>query len=352
MSGAGAADLLPGEGATWADCQLVAPFPYFGGKRRVAREVWRRFGDVTAYCEPFFGSGAVLLGRPSGHAGRTETVNDADGLLSNFWRAVRADPVAVAHHADWPVNEVDLHARHAWLVGQREDVTRQMEGDPDWYDARAAGWWVWGACSWIGKGWCSGRGPWKVVADADGASKLVRLGNAGQGVNRQRVHLSHAGQGARSEYILQTMTALAVRLRDVRVACGDWTRIVTPAVLWPTTRTGSKVTGVLLDPPYAAGERTAGLYAVEHDISADVRDWAAANGDNPALRIALCGYDSQSMPDGWTAHRWKTHGGYGVGRGNQAEANSHRETVWFSPHCLAGHDRRQQALFTLDDGAA
>jgi len=24
----------------------VAPFPYFGGKRRVAAEVWRRFGRV------------------------------------------------------------------------------------------------------------------------------------------------------------------------------------------------------------------------------------------------------------------------------------------------------------------
>ena len=28
------------------DEALVAPFPYFGGKRRVAAEVWRRFGDV------------------------------------------------------------------------------------------------------------------------------------------------------------------------------------------------------------------------------------------------------------------------------------------------------------------
>jgi len=25
---------------------LKAPFPYFGGKSRVAREVWARFGDV------------------------------------------------------------------------------------------------------------------------------------------------------------------------------------------------------------------------------------------------------------------------------------------------------------------
>lgn len=30
-----------------------APFPWFGGKSKVAAEVWRRFGDVTNYVEPF-----------------------------------------------------------------------------------------------------------------------------------------------------------------------------------------------------------------------------------------------------------------------------------------------------------
>lgn len=50
---------------------LKAPFPWFGGKSRVASIVWERFGDVPNYVEPFFGSGAVLLGRP--HPPRTVT---------------------------------------------------------------------------------------------------------------------------------------------------------------------------------------------------------------------------------------------------------------------------------------
>jgi DNA adenine methylase len=41
--------------------QLEAPFPWFGGKRKVASLVWARFGEVVNYVEPFFGSGAVLL---------------------------------------------------------------------------------------------------------------------------------------------------------------------------------------------------------------------------------------------------------------------------------------------------
>jgi len=70
---------------------LKAPFPWFGGKSRVAPEVWARFGDVRNYVEPFFGSGAVLLGRPGGATG-TETINDIDGFVANFWRALQADP--------------------------------------------------------------------------------------------------------------------------------------------------------------------------------------------------------------------------------------------------------------------
>jgi hypothetical protein len=54
-------------------------------------------------------------------------VNDIDGYVSNFWRAVQADPELVAHYADWPVNEVDLHARHRWLVGA---IKHSRSGSP------------------------------------------------------------------------------------------------------------------------------------------------------------------------------------------------------------------------------
>ena len=73
---------------------LRAPFPWFGGKARAASLVWEALGDVANYVEPFAGSAAVLLARP--HAGRCETINDLDGMVSNFWRAVRSQPDAVA----------------------------------------------------------------------------------------------------------------------------------------------------------------------------------------------------------------------------------------------------------------
>lgn len=104
---------------------MKAPFPWFGGKRTVAADVWARFGEVRNYVEPFFGSGAVLLNRPDWQpeASWIETVNDRDGFVANFWRATRHDPDAVAHWADWPANENDLHARHVWLRADRAALT-------------------------------------------------------------------------------------------------------------------------------------------------------------------------------------------------------------------------------------
>ena len=164
------------------------PFPWFGGKSPVADVVWAAIGDVKNYVEPFFGSGAVLFLRPGG-PGHIETINDADGYVANFWRAIQRDSDAVAEHADWPVNECDMTARHLWLLEQKTTLVNRLFGDPDFYDAKAAGWWVWGQCCWIGSGWCSGRGPWI----SEGGE--LRLRNTGQGVNRKLPHLGDTGQG-------------------------------------------------------------------------------------------------------------------------------------------------------------
>ena len=320
---------------------MKAPFPWFGGKRRVAAEVWRRLGpDVAHYVEPFFGSGAVLLERPGWTPGdrRVETVNDADGMVANFWRALAADPDAVADAADWPVNEADLHARHLWLVGRREALTDRLMADPEWYDVRAAGWWVWGACAWIGSGWCSGDGPWRAVdgvlvkaGTGDGVSRrLPHISDAGQGINRRLPHVGNAGRGINRQgsTVREALAEVAERLRWVRVACGDWSRICTPTTV--VRATGSiQPSAVFLDPPYDEGVG----YTGGGGVAADVWAWALENGGNPLLRIAVCGYDDgRHVPAGWTTHEWKATGGYALTE--TALTNATRERIWFSPHCL------------------
>ena len=315
---------------------LKAPFPYFGGKSAVAHLVWQRFGPVKNYVEPFFGSGAVLLGRP--HKPGIETVNDLDGFIANFWRALSIDPEGVAAAADWPVSEVDLHARHAWLVAQRADLTERLMGDPGFFDSKIAGWWVWGLCSWIGSGWCSGKGAW---TSEDG--RLVNAGNAGLGINRQRPHLGDAGRGINSQRlhlgvagqgILDEMRRLMVRLRRVRVCCGDWQRVCGPSV---TTKRG--VAGVMLDPPYGqAGAGRAECYALDDfSAAAAVQEWCAEAGASPLMRIALCGYEGEHEALeglGWSAVAWKARGGMGSQGDARGRDNASRERIWFSPHCL------------------
>lgn len=306
---------------------LKAPFPWFGGKSRVAPLVWSRFGNVPNYVEPFFGSGAVLFGRPS--VSQIETVNDLDGFVANFWRAVKANPAEVAEHADWPVNENDLHARHIWLVGQKSGLQARLEGDPEYFDAKIAGWWVWGMAAWIGSGFCGGEGPWQSV---DG--QLVHLGDAGQGVNRQLVHLGDEGRGVNRQRqdLYAYFDAISERLRDVRVCSGDWSRVCGPT---PTFKNG--ITGVFLDPPYAdTAERNENIYNVDSiSVAHDVREWAIANGENQLLRIALCGYDGEhEMPESWECVHWKARGGYGSQGEARGRENSRRERIWFSPYCL------------------
>ena len=289
-------------------------------------------------------------------------MNDVDAYLANFWRALQADPEEVARCTDHPVNEADLHARHLWLVKQA-DFRERMRTDPDYYDAKIAGWWVWGLCAWIGSGWCDvsridpspqlphlGNAGWGVHR------KLPHLGNAGRGVHRKLPHLGDAGRGLSIQLphlggtgmdsgrgvhgasLSASLSALADRLRRVRVACGDWSRVVTDSVTW---RHG--LTGVFLDPPYDDG---AAVYSSGgQGISTAVREWAVANGGNPLLRIALCGYEGEhEMPASWRCVPWKARGGYGSQRQDGTNENAGRERIWFSEHCIDPRHPVQQGL--------
>ena len=352
-----------------------SPFIWFGGKRRVARLVWDALGDVDHYVEPFLGSAAVLLARPEHHRGRTETVNDADKFLANFWRALAADPEAVARWADWPVNECDLFARHLWLVNEgRAALAGGLERDPDWCDAKVAGWWVWGLNAWIGGGWCSGDGPWTRDDDLEDAGRgvsrqrphlrdagrgvsrklphlgagrgvsrqLPHLGDAGRGVNRKLPHLGGAGRGDGGVLpvphdLIAYFRRLAARLRRVRVCCGDWSRVVTDGAL----ACGATV-GVFLDPPYLLSVRSPGVYATDDGlVSHTVREWALAHGEDPRLRIVLAGYETEHggamERAGWRVRAYTASAAYqraSTARGSGGnQANRRLERLWFSPAC-------------------
>ena len=300
---------------------LRSPYPWFGGKASIAPLVWKRFGKVRNFVDPFFGSGAVLLQRPQPFEG-PESINDLDGMVANFWRALQADPDAVASHADWIVSECDLHARHLWLTNEGRRHVERLKTEPDYYDAKIAGWWVWGICQWIGSGWCH-HPEWK---------QRPHLGDAGMGIHRPSQKLPHLGDAGRGE-LYEYFRLLSNRLRGVRVCCGDWSRVCGPT---PTVKQG--LTAVFLDPPYSQAERDDDLYAIESEVAADVRRWCLEKGSDKRLRVALCGYAGEGHEEleghGWRVVHWKSKGGYGSQSDGDGRNNSARERVWFSPHCL------------------
>ena len=169
-------------GATGA--ALTAPFPWYGGKRRWAPRIWERFGEVGVYVEPFAGSLAVLLHRET--PAPREIVCDLDGGICNFWRALKADPEAVAYWADWPTIHQDLTARHRWLVQWVVDNRERLQSDPDYCDAKAAGWWVWGISLWIGGGWC--QPAYRGKDEAPERRPHVQPHSGGEGVSVQAIH--------------------------------------------------------------------------------------------------------------------------------------------------------------------
>jgi len=339
--------------------------------------IWRAFGNVPNLVEPFAGSLAVLLARP--HAPKVETVNDKDGFIANFWRAVQHAPDDVAHWCNYPVNEADLHARHRWLVERGDSLYDQLVADPDYCDAKIAGWWVWGVCTWIGNGWChkdervqkqkrrpelnaaNGRGVHaihktkpKTSSAGQGLHALHKtkpeIGSPGRGINAPtfaisqkmpqprkyppggtpptgKKPLTHRNKGVhRDAAPYDLFEQLSERLRRVRVCCGDWRRVLGRSTLGIDTSHGMTPCGVLLDPPYDHELRDKRLYREDaYGVSDDVRAWAIANGNNPALRIALCGQEGEhEMPKGWTEVAWAST--------SSAQSRA-KERIWFSPFC-------------------
>ena len=330
---------------------MRAPFPFFGGKRTVADDVWSRLGEPKQYIEPFCGSAAVLLAarRPA----LLEVVGDCNGFIANFWRAVKHQPIACAEWADYPVSHIDLGARHRWLMEQRERIGAELQ-DADWPgDAKVAGWWLWGQCSWIGSGWCEWAGKVPHAGNAgrgiQASGQVPHAGNAGMGIQAsgQVPHAGNAGRGIQASgkvphagnagmgmltssgrVALVWLGKLADRLERVRVVHGDWDRCL-------NSHYGGNETAVFLDPPYRAYEALYG--AASTPVADAVAEWARANA---GLRVALCGHVGDYEMPGWDAVRWKRERHTYAG-----STTTDLECVWYSPACLPASRMTQADLF-------
>ena len=348
---------------------MKAPFPYFGGKTKIGPLVWQALGQPKHYIEPFCGSCAVLLARPHWQPGSyMETVNDKDMHIANAWRAMQADPDAVAKVCDWPVNHADLNARRHVLDQRGEELRARLIADPKAYDAEMAGYWIWCQCVWIGSGMTRPDSMPHLSHSGMGIHALgpmPHLTDGGMGIHAlgKRPHLTDGGKGihalgqrpnapdltkdVREPYntrIYEWFRKLSERLRYVRVVCGDWKR-----VCGGDWQDDQGVCGMFFDPPYG-GEtgRDPTIYSEENlTVAQEVADWCLERGDRKTYRIVLAGYYEEHerlLSLGWRVTRWKANSGYANQGGDNQ--NRRREALFMSPHCLSPHD---MPLFTVEE---
>jgi hypothetical protein len=292
-------------------------------------------------------------------------------LLVNAWRSMQMSPDAMAEAASWPVSEADLHARHlALLKWKHENNLERLMGDPRWHDPEMAGWWVWGQCSWIGSGWCSGVGPWVVGSDGRITKRAEQREEPG--VHRKRPHIGNDGRGVNhaqarepgvGDFHPMTMPELrrwfaflSARLRHVRIINGAWERACTRGA-WRSLPVGKGdgFAGVFLDPPYfVKNNRASDLYA--HDdgdnVAAAVQMWCIENTGENELRIVLAGFDGEHdvlvEQHGWRVVEWFRGGFLKGGMGNISKTGEHqqkKERLWLSPSCLGSKRPAQASLF-------
>lgn len=323
------------------------PFVYYGAKRRFANRILARLGNLERYIEPFAGSLAVLLSRAEPFP--FEIAMDTHGLICNFWRALTADPEATARHSLYPTIHQDLTARHRWLVAWAEQNKARLVEDPDYFDAKAAGWWCWGMSHWIGGGFCAGR-PGDQIPKVDAS-------NGGEGVSMQRrkfpdtiphVDSKNCGQGVSMqrrtcsrESVPEWFRTLAKRLDKVVVLNRDW-KSATSGTILGNTRTHSTLTGLFLDPPYKivrkdGSSRKDTLYQSDADgenPAVEAYDWAVEHGSEYRIAYA-CHEGDFPVPEGWDAET-ETLGGR---RGDRV-----MDQVMYSPTCLEAEGEAGKGL--------
>jgi site-specific DNA-adenine methylase len=342
---------------------LKAPFPYFGGKSTIANIVWQLLGEPKSYIEPFFGSGAVLLLRPNYNPmSRMEIVCDKDGYVANVWRAIQFDHAEVAKWCDWPVNHVDLCARRKELIKNERRLLDNLIDDPEWYDPKLAGYWIWAASCWIGSGLTYN----KVEKCKTNLEKRPHITNTGTGVHKisigQIPHIANTGTGVHKISIGQIphisntgsqihqsntniydwLHNLSDRLRRVRVVCGDWSKVCSGNWL-----DNNGDVGIFFDPPYGEkANRKKGLYHCDNlSVADDVRVWCVDQGKKKSHKIVLAGYFEEHkllLDHGWKSYAWTAQGGYSNKGKND---NRKKETLFYSPHCLSLNETKQEELF-------
>lgn len=269
-----------------------SPFPWMGGKSRLAKTIISLFPARRCYVEPFGGAANVMLRKP---ASKVEVYNDMSGRLVNFFRVLQ-------HPDQWQA----LLDRLEWTPYSREEFARALTllDDPDPVEAA----WAFYLTQ------CQG---------ISGQGSMART-DKGWGYSRTR------DQAASFRSHVEKLPLVANRLLQVHIEHGDWRACI--------RRWDSKDTLFYLDPPYVPTTRSdtskrysAEMSAEDHDALVDTLlhiDGAAilSGYSNPAYaRLEEAGWERRDFDQALSAAANVRNG-----RGS-APQERRRECLWLSP---------------------
>lgn len=231
------------------------PFPYFGGKQRIAQRIIAQFPAHKQYVEPYCGGLSVLMAK---EPVAFEVVNDLDQDVMTFWRVLRDRGDELAR-----VCALTPHSRDESLLA------REREGLDDLERARR----VWVALTQRRSGQLRATGFRYTVSPRNASLSLV---------------------GYLDGYMGRFAGAIE-RLRNVTLESLPALDIIEKYGAAPETL-------LYVDPPYLGNTRgSTSAYQHEMKLEAQHREMAGALNAAEAS-VALSGYDSalyRELFDGW-----------------------------------------------------
>lgn len=228
----------------------VSPFPWFGGKQRLARRIVDLLPAHSVYVEPFGGAAAVLLSK---RAARLEVYNDVDEGLLAFFKVLRDEP-----------DELERRLRLTPFARREFELCRDTWREQDDPIEKARRWYV--------------------RVEQAFAGTPTTMGWGGEFLGRRR-----QSRATSSWKRLDRMYAIAARFRTVQIEGLDWRQVL--------DRYDQDDVVFYLDPPYVLGTRKPrkqrGGKTYSSELSDD--DHAELVARALALRgnVLLSGYDHE-----------------------------------------------------------
>lgn len=213
----------------------------------------------------------------------------------------------------------DMLARHRRLCDHKRKrrLVERMGLDAEYFDAVAAGDWLYCKSAWIGGGICEAE--WFGPGDERNRGTCISGGKIPQ------LNVNGIFARSRRQAVTKIIAALSDRLRHLSITCGDWSRIFFPSLMQKHR------CGIFLDPPYAHSTgRDKTLYRIEMESTDGVAEFCRRHGKKKNVRIVLAGLDGEYDLPGWRVIPWSASHCFGR---DEKSGKRHLERLWISPHC-------------------